>query len=146
MSYFDIKLNGLASIPGNMEKVNLSNVNRLLTVILLESGEGHGDELMDRIEEITGERPSSAHIYPFLSKLVEKGLLEERKEGRKKVYSLTKNGEDFASDKVESFGEVIEASLLDQVDECENCGCEIYSGGYEEDGKVFCCEHCASSA
>ncbi|MFB6175127.1 MAG: PadR family transcriptional regulator [Candidatus Nanohalobium sp.] len=91
-------------------------------------------------------RPSSSHIYPFLSKLVEKGLLEERKEGRKKVYSLTEDGESFASEKVESFGEVIEASLLDQVEECENCGCEIYSGGYREEGKVFCCEHCASSA
>lgn len=128
-----------------MEEVNLSNVNRLLTVILLESGERHGYELMDRIEEITGERPSSSHIYPFLSKLVEEDLLEERKEGRKKVYSLTEDGKNFASEKVESFGEVIEASLLDQVRECENCGCEIYRGGYEEEGKVFCCEHCASS-
>ncbi|MFB6242195.1 MAG: PadR family transcriptional regulator [Candidatus Nanosalina sp.] len=129
-----------------MEVVNLSNVNRLLTVILLESGERHGYELMDRIEEITGDRPSSSHIYPFLSKLVEKGLLEERKEGRKKVYSLTEDGESFASEKVESFGEVIGASLLDQVEECENCGCEIYSGGFREEGKVFCCEHCASGA
>jgi DNA-binding PadR family transcriptional regulator len=129
-----------------MEEVNLSNVNRLLTVILLESGERHGYELMDRIEEITSERPSSSHIYPFISKLVEKGILEERKEGRKKVYSLTEDGDEFASNKVKSFGEVIEASLLDQVEDCENCGCEIYSGGYEEDGNVFCCEHCASSA
>lgn len=129
-----------------MEEVNLSNVNRLLTVILLESEERHGYELMDRIEKITGERPSSSHIYPFLSKLVDKGLLEERKEGRKKVYSLTEEGKVFASDKVESFGEVIEASLLDQVHECENCGCEIYSGGYEKEEKVFCCEHCALNA
>ncbi len=129
-----------------MEEVNLSNVNRLLTVILLENGDRHGYELMDRIEEVTGERPSSSHIYPFLSKLVEEGILEEKKEGRKKVYSLTGEGKEFASEKVESFGEVIESSLLDQVEECPNCGCEIYSGGYEEDGKTFCCQHCASSA
>lgn len=129
-----------------MKEINLSNVNRLLTVILLESGERHGYELIERIEEITGERPSSSHIYPFLSKLVEEELLEKRKEGKKKVYSLTEEGRDFASEKVESFGEVIEASLLNQVEECENCGCEIYSGGYKDDVKVFCCEHCASSA
>ncbi|MFB6216499.1 MAG: PadR family transcriptional regulator, partial [Candidatus Aenigmatarchaeota archaeon] len=58
-----------------MTEINLSNVNRLLTVVLLESGERHGYELMDKIEETTGNRPSSSHIYPFLSKLVDKGLL-----------------------------------------------------------------------
>ncbi|QKQ98365.1 hypothetical protein GKQ38_02450 [Candidatus Nanohaloarchaea archaeon] len=129
-----------------MTEINLSNVNRLYTVLLLKSDERHGYELMDRIEELTGNRPSSSHIYPFLSKLVDNNLVEERKDGRKKVYSLTEEGEDFASEKVESFGEVIEASVLDQVEECENCGCEIYSGGYEEDGEIFCCEHCAESA
>lgn len=128
-----------------MTEINLSNVNRLYTVLLLKSDERHGYELMDRIEELTGNRPSSSHIYPFLSKLVDKNLVEERKDGRKKIYSLTEEGEEFAREKVESFGEVIEASVLDQVKECENCGCEIYSGGYEEDGKVYCCEHCASS-
>ncbi|MFB6144329.1 MAG: PadR family transcriptional regulator [Candidatus Nanohaloarchaea archaeon] len=128
-----------------MSKINLSNVNRLYTVLLLKTGDRHGYELMDRIEEITGKRPSSSHIYPFLSKLKEKGLLEEEKDGRKKVYSLTEKGDKFASEKLDSFGEVIEAAVLDNIQECASCGCEIYSGGYEEEGKTFCCEHCAKA-
>lgn len=128
-----------------MTEINLSNVNRLYTVLLLKSDERYGYELMDRIEELTGNRPSSSHIYPFLSKLVDNDLVEERKDGRKKVYSLTEDGRSFAAKKVESFGKVIEASVLEEVEECENCGCEIYSGSYREDGKVYCCEHCASS-
>jgi DNA-binding PadR family transcriptional regulator len=128
-----------------MNEINLSNVNRLLTVLLLKSKERHGYELMNRIEEITETRPSSSHIYPFLSKLVEEGLLEEKEDGRKKIYTLTDEGKSFAEEKVESFGEVIKASVLDQVRECENCGCEIYSGGFEKEGEIFCCSHCAKA-
>ena len=128
-----------------MTEIDLSHVNRLYTVLLLKSGDRHGYELMDRIEKITGKRPSSSHIYPFLSKLVDKGLLDERKDGRKKVYRLTEEGESFAEEKTESFGEIIEASVLEKVEECENCGCEIFSGGYEEKGEIYCCEHCASN-
>lgn len=128
-----------------MEEINLSNVNRLLTVLLLKSKDRYGYELMDKIEETTGTRPSSSHIYPFLSTMVEKGLLEEEKDGRKKVYTLTEEGEVFAEEKVEDFGEVIKVSVLDQVEECRNCGCEIYSGGFEKSGEIYCCEHCAAS-
>lgn len=128
-----------------MSEINLSNVNRLYTVLLLKSGERYGYEIMDKIEGATGKRPSSSHIYPFLSTLVEKGLLEEHKDGRKNVYSLTDEGEEFAEEKVESFGRIIEISVLDSVDECENCSCKIYSDGYEEGGKVYCCDHCANS-
>ncbi|WEL23353.1 Transcriptional regulator, PadR family [Candidatus Nanohalovita haloferacivicina] len=100
---------------------------------------------MDRIEGVTGKRPSSSHIYPFLSTLVENSLVDERKDGRKKVYSLTEEGERFADEKVDSFGQIIEASVLQKVSECESCGCEIYSGGYEEEGKLYCCSHCATA-
>ncbi|MDO8550285.1 MAG: hypothetical protein Q7S39_09070 [Ignavibacteria bacterium] len=27
--------------------------------------------------------------------------------------------------------------------ECAHCGCKIIGHGVEEDGKIFCCEHCA---
>ncbi|WP_347721262.1 PadR family transcriptional regulator [Candidatus Nanohalovita haloferacivicina] len=128
-----------------MSEINLSNVNRLLTVLLLKTKERHGYEIMDRIEGVTGKRPSSSHIYPFLSTLVENSLVDERKDGRKKVYSLTEEGERFADEKVDSFGQIIEASVLQKVSECESCGCEIYSGGYEEEGKLYCCSHCATA-
>jgi DNA-binding PadR family transcriptional regulator len=127
-----------------MSGIDLSNVNRLFTVLLLESEERHGYELMDRIEEVTGNRPSSSHIYPFLSKMKEQGYVKEKKDGRKKVYFLTEKGERFASEQLESFGEILQAAIEGEVRECSHCSCEIYSGGYEEDGKVFCCEHCAA--
>lgn len=129
-----------------MTGINLSNVNRLFTVLLLESEERHGYELMDRIEEITGDRPSSSHIYPFLSKMKEQGFVEEEEDGRKKVYSLTEKGEEFASEQLESFGEILQSAIEGEIQECTHCGCEIYSGGYEDSGELFCCEHCAAHA
>jgi hypothetical protein len=29
---------------------------------------------------------------------------------------------------------------------CEHCGCHIVGHGVEEDGKMFCCAHCAHEA
>jgi hypothetical protein len=54
VSYLDTSLNSLDFYIGAMEEINLSNVNRLLTVLLLKSGDRHGYELMNRIEEVTG--------------------------------------------------------------------------------------------
>ena len=129
-----------------MDELKIHHVFRLYTLILLQEGEKTGFKIIDRIEESIGEKPSTSFIYPFLSDLKEEGLVSVEEGGRnKKIYSLTDEGESFASEKLNSFGEIIEASVKDQVEECENCGCEIYSGGYEESGKIFCCEHCASS-
>ena len=130
-----------------MTDLEIHHVFRLYTLILLQEGEKTGYEIMNRIEESVGEKPSTSFIYPFLSDLNEQGLVSVERGGRnKKIYSLTEDGENFASEKLESFGEIIDASIKDQVEKCGNCGCEIFSGGYEEDGKVYCCEHCASNA
>lgn len=106
-----------------------------------------GYEIMERIGDNVGEKPSTSFIYPFLSDLEAENFVSVERGGRnKKIYSLTEEGKKFASEKLNSFGEILEASIQDRVDECENCGCEIYSSGYEEKDKVFCCEHCASNA
>lgn len=132
---------------GVMSNLEIHHVFRLYTLILLQEGEKTGYEIMDRIEESVGEKPSTSFIYPFLADLKEEDLVSVEKGGRnKKIYSLTGEGEEFVSENLNSFGEIIEASIKDQVEECENCGCEIYSGGYKENGEIFCCEHCASSA
>ncbi|MFB6192691.1 MAG: PadR family transcriptional regulator [Candidatus Nanohaloarchaea archaeon] len=126
-----------------MSDIDLSNVNRLYTVLLLESSDRYGYEIMDRIEEVTGNRPSSSHIYPFLSKMQEEGYVNENEDGRKKVYSLTEKGEKFASEQLESFGEILQAAIEGEVKECSHCDCKIYDDGYEEDGEIYCCKHCA---
>lgn len=129
------------------QKIDLSNVNRLYTVMLLESGERHGYQIIKEIEEITGKKPSTSHIYPFLSTLEEKGLVESEKKGDrgKKVCNLTEDGKKVMHEQVEAFSKILSTAIEGEITECSHCGCEIYSGGYEEDGEVFCCKHCASN-
>ena len=53
----------------------------------------HGYMIMKRIKEKTGFwKPSPGTVYPALHSLVKKGFIKEQREGRKKKYSLTKNG------------------------------------------------------
>lgn len=129
------------------EEIDLSNVNRLYTVLLLESGEKHGYQIIKDIEKITGKKPTTSHIYPFLEKLTEKGVatVEEKGDRGKKVYHLTEEGEDIVKEQLDAFDDILQTAVEGEIDGCENCGCQIYSGGYEEDGKIFCCKHCASS-
>lgn len=132
----------------DMTEIDLSNVNRLYTVLLLESGEKHGYQIIKDIEKITGKKPTTSHIYPFLEKLTEKGVasVEEKGDRGKKVYKLTEEGEEIVKEQVKAFDDILQTAVEGDIEECENCGCQIYSGGYEEDDKVFCCTHCASSA
>jgi len=54
-----------------------------------------GYTLMKRIEEETGFwRPSPGSIYPLLGSLEEGGLIEHREEKDKKLYSLTRAGQE----------------------------------------------------
>lgn len=131
-----------------MEEIDLSNVNRLYTVLLLESGEKHGYQIIKDIERITGKKPTTSHIYPFLEKLEEQGLVELADEGDrdKKVYRLTGEGQGLVNDQLESFGEILYAAIEDRVRECSHCDCRIYDGGFESNGEVYCCEHCAKHA
>lgn len=128
--------------------IDLSNVNRLYTLLLLEAGERHGYQIIKDIEKITGKKPTTSHIYPFLDKLTTKEVatVEQKGDRGKKVYRLTDDGEELVKDQLDSFGEILKAAIEGEIQECENCGCEIYSGGYEEHGKIYCCEHCAASS
>ena len=130
------------------EEIDLSNVNRLYTVLLLESGEKHGYQIIKEIEKITGHKPTTSHIYPFLEKLTEKGVasVEEKGDRGKKVYQLTEEGEEIVKEQVDAFSELLNTAIEGEINECKNCGCEIYSGGYEQNGETFCCSHCAESS
>lgn len=130
-----------------MEDINVSHVVRLYTLLLLNSGPKHGYELMKEIEQITGKEPTASHIYPFLKELEEKDIVTAEETGSrgKKVYELTADGQDFVKEQVHSFGEILEAAIAGSIEECAHCDCEIYDGGYEEAGTVYCCKHCAAA-
>lgn len=130
------------------QDIDLSNVNRVYTLLLLKSGPRHGYGIISDIEDITGERPTTSHIYPFIEKLLAEDVVEvvEKGDRGKKIYGLTSEGEKVVEQQLDSFSEIMYAAIEDRVEECSHCDCKIYDGGYEEDGRVFCCEHCAESA
>lgn len=129
-----------------MSELNLHHIYRVYTLLLLKTDSRHGYEVIDKIEEMTGEEPSTSHIYPFLSELEENGYINSEKGSRgKKTYSLTDEGETFVAEQLDSFGEMLHAAIKDEIQECSHCDCEIYDNGYEENGKIYCCKHCASS-
>ena len=129
-----------------MSRLNLHHTYRVYTLLLLKTDSRHGYEIIDKIENMTGEKPSTSHIYPFLSKLEEENYVTVEKGTRgKKTYSLTEDGKELISDQLNSFGEMLEAVIKDEIKACRNCGCEIYNKGHEENGKTYCCKHCAES-
>ena len=130
-----------------MSELNLNHIYRVYTLLLLKTDARHGYEIIDKIKEITGEKPSTSHIYPFLSELKENGYVKSKKGSRgKKTYSLTKEGKKLVSDQLNSFGEMLYAAIKDEIRGCAHCDCEIYDNGYEEDGEIYCCKHCASAS
>lgn len=125
----------------------LTHVYRLYTLLLLKSSSRHGYEIIDRIQEMTGDKPSTSHIYPFLSELEERGYLKSEEGSRgKKIYSLTSEGREFVEEQLASMGEMVYAAVQDEVEECAHCDCQIYDKGHEKDGQIYCCKHCAKAA
>lgn len=128
-----------------MEELNISNTTKLYTLLLLETEPKHGYQIIDDLEQMTGKRPTTSHIYPFLQKLADRDYVETRKEGRKKVYELTDEGEEFVESQISSFSEILDAALQDKITECSHCSCKIYGEGHKEDGEIYCCKHCAKA-
>ncbi|MFB6166735.1 MAG: PadR family transcriptional regulator, partial [Candidatus Nanohaloarchaea archaeon] len=130
-----------------MAEVNVSHVVRLYTLLLLREEPHHGYELIKEIGNATGKEPSTSHIYPFLQKLEEEGLVEAEETGNrgKTEYTLTDEGRRFADEQVESVGQMISAAVEGSIEECSHCDCEIYDGGVEVEGNVYCCRHCAEA-
>lgn len=128
-----------------MEELNISNTTKLYTLLLLETEPKHGYQIIDDLEQMTGKRPTTSHIYPFLQKLADRDYVETHKEGRKKVYELTDEGEEFVESQISSFSEILDAALQDKITECSHCSCKIYGEGHKEDGESYCCKHCAKA-
>lgn len=128
-----------------MENLKISNTTKLYTLFLLETEPKHGYMIMDDLERITGKRPTTSHIYPFLNKLEDRGYVSTEKDGRKKVYELTEDGQSFVDEQVDSFTEILDAALQNKITDCAHCSCKIYGEAHEENGKKYCCSHCAEA-
>jgi DNA-binding PadR family transcriptional regulator len=63
-----------------------------LILFLLSKKPMHGQEIADEITKRKGEKPSPGTIYPALKSLREVGFLNEKKEGKTIIYSLTPSG------------------------------------------------------
>ena len=51
-----------------------------------------GYDLMKKIGEETGKKPSAGSIYPLMKELLDKKIISVKVMGRKKIYSLTEFG------------------------------------------------------
>lgn len=130
-----------------MSKPNLNHIYRVYTLLLLKTEPRHGYEIIDKIEEATGEKPSTSHIYPFLSELEENNYITSEEGSRgKKTYSLTEEGKELVSEQLNSFGEMLHAAIKDEIQECSHCNCKIYDNGYRQNNQTYCCKHCAEDA
>lgn len=128
-----------------MPEPDVSNTYRLFTMLLLKSGPQHGYGLIKQLETVAGKKPSTSQIYPFLDRLREGGYVSVREQEDRKVYRLTDDGHQFVEERLDSFGDILEAALEDAITECSHCTCTIYGDGYTENGKMYCCSHCAAA-
>ena len=67
---------------------------KLLTLKALAKKPLSGYALMKYIEEKIGTKPSPGSMYPLLEELTKDKFVICKKEGRKKIYSLTKEGKE----------------------------------------------------
>ncbi len=59
---------------------------------LLTKRDMYGQELADELEKRRGVRPTPGTLYPALKELEERGLVESKRVGKKRVYSITEEG------------------------------------------------------
>jgi DNA-binding PadR family transcriptional regulator len=67
---------------------------KLLILKELEKKEASGYELIRKFEQ-GFQRPSPGSVYPILKELESRELIKARKDGRKRIYSLTDRGREF---------------------------------------------------
>jgi len=87
--------------------VKLKGLLKLLILKELADNDACGYELINRIEEITSKKPSPGSIYPLLNDLNEKGFLDVKTIGGKKVYSLSERGKEYLKELKEKEKELI---------------------------------------
>lgn len=82
------------------EESFVTNLAKLYIALILYRSPAHGYSIMKDFEDITGKVLSCGQVYPLLSDMEKKGLVEWKEEAdgkrKRKVYSLTEKGRQFA--------------------------------------------------
>ena len=79
--------------------MEIKNIVKLFTVLLLSEKEQYGYEIMKEVEKKTGKKVSPGQIYPFLKQLKKYDYVETkgRAERDKQAYYLTPEGRKFVA-------------------------------------------------
>jgi len=93
----------------------------------LRDGPLNGQEIAERIAQRRGAKPTPGTIYPALKDLEERGTIKSEKEGRQRVFSLTKDGRDgyIAAARYfnQVFGDIAEDAkiIVKTLGDCSEC-------------------------
>ena len=78
--------------------INMKGYLKIYVMKELSKGGKTGYELMNSVESSTGfHKPSPGTIYPLLNSLKKNGMVKISEDKNKKIYSLTKKGEEMLS-------------------------------------------------
>jgi DNA-binding PadR family transcriptional regulator len=134
-----------------MTEIEVTNMVKFYTLLLLNKGAKHGYDIMKELNVLLGRKISASLVYPFLNTLKKHKYLAVKKlSGReKKTYEFTPKGKKFVKEIIERFGSAIDASIEQRLTVCIQCKCKVFSGAHLETikGKKrnFCCKKCAES-
>ncbi len=134
-----------------MEKLKITTLSRLHTLILLSSSSRHGYELIKELEHGLGKKVSAGEVYPFLKELKRLGYVSIESTGERdtKTYKLTVKGKKFVEDVLTNVSVVIESMIASKVTSCAHCSCKVYGKSHVKKIKEkefhFCCKYCAEA-
>lgn len=60
---------------------------------IISENKATGYEIIKKVTELTGEKPSTGSIYPLLKSMQTKGLITGKTQNRKTIYEITPNGQ-----------------------------------------------------
>jgi DNA-binding PadR family transcriptional regulator len=127
--------------------------SRFYILTILYEGPQHGYSIISKFRKRIGKEISPSLVYPFLSQLEKKGLVNHSLrpvgEKKKKVFELTEKGRELCKQLFKRFSALVSVAIEPSLEVCASCGCKVYEGGHREKirGKemTFCCVHCAQS-
>lgn len=131
--------------------VQVTNIVKLYTLLLLNQRPMHGYELIKELELRLLRDISPSHVYPFLQLLQKNSYIAVKSSGLrdKKQYELTKQGKTFVNDLINKMADVMNLAVTAKIVECAQCGCKIAGNAYTKKikgvNKAFCCVSCAKN-
>lgn len=125
------------------------------TLFLLRKKPMSGYEIQKEIEELTGKKPSTGKIYPFLKELREANYimeidLPEESDRAKSTYKLSAKGQELVKELINRMSNLVDIRVAGDLDKCFHCGVETHHSkvvltGSDNRKMVFCCKHCMAS-